>query len=111
MLPRADWSRGTGAAVAVTSPAGSGDVPGGDFGQERNRASDSGTSICVAGAFLECLEHEIGVLGEDTEASENMGQLVAIFRLRRLGRVNAHQAVAAAKIEDFVGGVEFHERQ
>ena len=25
-----DWSRGTGAAVAVTSPAGSGDVPGGD---------------------------------------------------------------------------------
>ena len=29
--PAAGWSRGTGAAVAVTSPAGSGDVPGGDW--------------------------------------------------------------------------------
>jgi N-methylhydantoinase A/oxoprolinase/acetone carboxylase beta subunit len=29
---RAHWSRGTGAAVAVTSPAGSGDVPSGDSG-------------------------------------------------------------------------------
>jgi predicted dehydrogenase len=28
--PAGDWSRGTGAAVAVTSPAGSGDVPSGD---------------------------------------------------------------------------------
>lgn len=32
-LPRTleDWSRGTGAAAAVTSPAGSGDVPSGDW--------------------------------------------------------------------------------
>jgi tryptophan halogenase len=29
-LIRPDWSRGTGAAVAVTSPAGSGDVPSGE---------------------------------------------------------------------------------
>ena len=30
-LSRSNWSRGTGAAVAVTSPAGSGDVPSGDL--------------------------------------------------------------------------------
>jgi thiosulfate/3-mercaptopyruvate sulfurtransferase len=30
-LSRSDWSRGTGATVAVTSPAGSGDVPSGDL--------------------------------------------------------------------------------
>src|SRR5882724_3179255 len=29
-LAEGHWSRGTGAAVAVTSPAGSGDVPSGD---------------------------------------------------------------------------------
>jgi uncharacterized protein len=28
---RGDWSRSTGAAVAVTSPTGSGDVPSGDY--------------------------------------------------------------------------------
>ena len=30
ILKRHDWGRGTGAAVAVTSPAGSGDVPSGE---------------------------------------------------------------------------------
>ena len=33
VLVESHWSRGTGAAVAVTSPAGSGDVPSGESGQ------------------------------------------------------------------------------
>jgi alpha-L-fucosidase 2 len=37
------WSRGTGTAVAVTSPAGSGDVPSGDFQQDGQRRQGSVT--------------------------------------------------------------------
>jgi len=37
------WSRGTGAAVAVTSPAGSGDVPSGDYQQDGQRKQGSVT--------------------------------------------------------------------
>jgi alpha-L-fucosidase 2 len=37
------WSRGTGAAVAVTSPAGSGDVPSGDYQQDGQRRQGSVT--------------------------------------------------------------------
>ena len=36
----AHWSRGTGAAAAVTSPAGSGDVPSGDYLPPRPRAAE-----------------------------------------------------------------------